>query len=121
MCALKSEGGFFDFLKSDCKGIRRAVIIFFIGIAVILLGGYMGNIQEKSNEPTEQLRDMCASVDGAGSTRVMVTYGEDGEVCGVAVLCEGADDAQVRAGVTKMICSLYGIGANRVSVLKIDK
>ena len=46
---------------------------------------------------------------------------ETDEVFSVAVICEGADDVSVRARLTELITSLYGIGANRVSIVKLEK
>ena len=65
---------------------------------------------------------MCSMTEGVGECRVMITYSADGKsVYGVAVLCEGAESPEVRANVTELLASLFGIGANRISILKIDK
>ena len=47
----------------------------------------------------------------------MINEGESGEVYAVAVLCDGADSVKVRERIVDFMRSLYGIGANRVSVL----
>ena len=38
-------------------------------------------------------------------------------VRGVAVVCEGGDDAAVRLSLTQLICSLFSIGADKVRVV----
>ena len=68
-----------------------------------------------------KVSQMCSSTDGVGNSRVMITYKEDGEVYAVAVLCEGADSIAVREKITGLVCSLFGIGAHRVSILKISE
>ena len=42
-------------------------------------------------------------------------------VLGVSVLCEGGASDRVRAEITEMLCALFDIGANRVSVLPLKK
>lgn len=69
-------------------------------------------------ERTEQL---CSAVEGVGECDVMITYGEGGEVYAVAVLCDGAERASVRRSITELASSLFGIGTNRISVLKKSK
>lgn len=69
-----------------------------------------------------RLADMCSEIDGVGECRVMITYSEDGEsVYAVAVLCDGGDSVAVRERITELMVSLFGIGSNRISVLKIKK
>ena len=67
----------------------------------------------------EQIAEACSSIESVGRCRVMITYTDGGEVFAVAVLCEGAEKDSVRADVVRLCTSLFGIGANRVSVLKI--
>ena len=39
------------------------------------------------------------------------------EVLGVTVVCDGGDNATVRARLTEMLSALFGIGSNRIAVL----
>lgn len=41
------------------------------------------------------------------------------QILGVAVVCEGADDPQVRQAVTQTVTAALGIGASHVSVVKM--
>ncbi len=81
---------------------------------------------EKSEEE-ERIEALCSAVEGVGECRVMVTYEKtDGretekKVYSVAVICEGADSVAVRARLIDLIGSLYGIGSNRVSIVKLEK
>lgn len=38
---------------------------------------------------------------------------------GAVVLCDGADDAQVRLAVTQAVCTACGLGSDKVAVLKM--
>ena len=75
---------------------------------------------ETKESPEEELTEICSSLSGVGRCRAVICYGEGGSVSAVAVLCEGADSVFVRERITELITSLYGIGANRIAVLKID-
>lgn len=119
-CALKSESGFLDFLRSGKSLVRVGAVLAF-GVLLILLGSVSFGSKDAEATPEEELAEMCSATDGVGESRVMITYGDGGEVYGVAVLCEGAESPEVRARIVRLIGSLYGIGANRISVLKISK
>ncbi len=119
---LKSDSGFFEFLRQ--RGVsKKLVLLLVLGIVLLLVGSG----SEKSSEKAEQTKDaeselvaMCSSLSGVGECRVMMSYGEDGAVYAVAVLCEGAESDAVKERIYELVGSLYGIGTNRIAVLKIS-
>ncbi len=119
MWKLRSENGFIDFMRRG--GAKYALLLLVLGLALLLLCGGVGESESVATEPDEEARisEMCSLTEGVGECRVMLTYDGQGRVCSVAVLCEGADSVEVRRRITDMLSSLYGIGSNRISVLKI--
>ena len=130
-----------DFLKRDKKrAILAACALFGILIAI----AFSQPAQEKSNSDLtlseyksqleNELSKMCSSVRGVGKCLVTVSFSE-GEsleykgsslvgskppkVLGVCVICEGADKESVRASVSECMRSLFDIGANRISIMKM--
>ena len=114
----KSEGNFLSFITSG--GIApKAGIILILGILLIIVGNTDFSPRENIREE-ERIAELCAMTEGVGECRVVVTYASDGkEVYAVAVLCDGAESAEIRGKITSVICSLYGIGSHRVSVIKL--
>lgn len=123
------------------KEIRVLLPILIGGILLLVLAG-RGTDTAKTDESSpldaqreaaeEELAALCREVDGVGKCRVMITfeggakrsysggklvYEEPPKVSGVSVVCTGGDRVQVRAALTEMIAALYGIGANRISIL----
>ena len=108
--------------------MRGKRLVLFVGVFLlaVFLIFYDGKETEK-NESTdeERLVTLISSVEGVGECRVTVVYKESQtqndtrEVFAVAVVCEGGDSVNVRARITELITTIYGIGANRISVLKI--
>ena len=81
-----------------------------------------------------ELSELCSLVDGVGRCYVYVTFERGSEntyksgnlietrppkVMGVSVVCRGAESARVKSELTELITSLFGIGANRVKILKL--
>ena len=99
-------------------------IALTLGILLILIGSKKPDAIQKSSTDEIGIAELCSMTDGAGECRVHITYREnDGEesVYAVAIICEGADSVKVRERLTSLVCSLYGIGANRVEILKMKK
>ncbi len=121
MRKLRSDKSFKKFLTEGGFGVKIAILIF-TGILLMALGA-LGSASDGAEEAAleEQMAELCSSVSGVGECRVMITYGEEGEVYAVAVLCEGAESVTVRQSVKELVSSLFGIGTNRVSVLKISE
>lgn len=112
---MKSDFSFLTFIKKQDKGFIL-LIIGAIALALLLIPSG----SKKAEEPVElddaaRLEELCSQIEGVGECRVMVTY-KGGEVYAVAVICKGADSPKVRERLTDLITSMYGIGANRVTV-----
>lgn len=110
-----------DSIKSFLKSHRSLLGVAVIFAASLLLIIFPGAEGEKGGAPESEaatLSALCSSVLGVGECEAMISYSPSGEVAAVAVICEGADTPAVRAALTDMISSLYGIGSNRISILK---
>lgn len=55
---------------------------------------------------------------GDGSALTQTVYAP--RICGVAVVCEGGDQAGVEVRITELLSSLLGISTNRISVEKMN-
>ena len=129
----KDKGGMLrsvaDFLKRGGRA-RLCVIIFAVGLVLILIGALGGGSDAPVGEDSleARLEDICSSLEGVGSCRVMLgyaesstRYGSSGErrVESVAVVCKGADKPAVRAKLTELFSALYGISTVRISISKM--
>lgn len=121
---MKGAGSFIDYLRRTGWAVRVAIV----GVCVALLfasGILAASLQEEAEselDAEQMLEQSCAMIEGVGRCNVIITYTEDGErVYAVAVLCDGGESLQVRSSLTELISSLYGIGTNRISVLKIKE
>lgn len=121
-----------DGMLGFIKGKRRLlpiIILVLIGVGLIVLSGASASATDDETDALEaRLEEMCSSLAGVGSCRVMVTYkvseGRYGSsavktVESVAIVCKGADKAGVRKELTDMMSSLFGIGTNRIHIAKM--
>ena len=124
---MKSNKDFSGFLSALFE--KKATVLCLFGALVLGLALFFYTPSEGESAAGEltDTAQMCAAVEGVGECRVALTHKKDkngketDEVFSVAVICEGADDVSVRARLTELITSLYGIGANRVSIVKLEK
>ena len=112
---MKSDFSFISFIKKQDKSF-----VFLIIGALVLALLLIPTGSKKDEEPSlvddaSRLQELCSDIDGVGECRVMVTY-KGGEVYAVAVVCRGAENPKVRERLTDLITSVYGIGANRVTI-----
>lgn len=128
----KSEGflsSFISYLKEK-KGLTIFLVALLVLLAVFLAFSFDSNADktaEKTDE-SEKLEELCSSIKNVGRCRVMLYYTENTKKYGqsqeprvesVVIVCQGADKPQVRAELTSLFSSLYGIGANRIFVAKL--
>ena len=110
-----SDKSFFEFLGTK-KG-SPVWLILVLAVALLLFG--VGGQKEQEASASDETAELCSMISGVGECLVMITYRDGGEVFAVAVLCDGAESTVVRRDLTELICSLYGIGAHRVSILPL--
>lgn len=132
-------------IKHLTRGRLLLLLSGVAGICLLLLGSCEGlsDAQSTINNGSsltvltyaeamaEEAEALCARVGGVGDVEVVIVL-EEGErytysgshitsstfpaVRGVAVVCEGGERDSVRAELTRLLCALYDIGANRVHV-----
>ena len=126
---------------------RRIALIVAIGVGTLLVAfSFIGTGDDGEGDANAQtlaeykaeleceLEAVCSSIKGVGRCEVIVTFSRGAEntykgatlieskppeVMGVSVICEGADSDEVRADIVGMMASLFGIGKNRISVMKL--
>ena len=117
-----------NFIKGVFSGKRRlfGILLALFVLLIVLAAVFTEKAPEDQGEE-ERIAQLCSSVDGVGECRVMITLekDEDGQqtdrVFSVAVLCDGGDNVRVRARLTELITAIYGIGSNRVSIVKLKQ
>ena len=119
---LKSDKSFFAFLSGG--GAKRLVPILLVGLLLFGAAGLIFGEREEavavSASEEDRLSSAIEAVSGVGRCRVMTTENADGEISAVVVLCDGAESAAVRARLTELISSLYGIRSSRIAILKLE-
>ena len=110
------------------KILTAAVAI--LGVIMIALSADSSGEGIVEDSLTEQVREFCEAIDGVGECRVMISYeyreggyfssDDSGRVMAVAVACRGAKRVEVQKKLTDLLCTLFDIGANRVSIFELD-
>ena len=114
---MKSDKLFLNFLK---RGIpAKALVALAVGILLLfalLFATDIGSAPEVQSEES-RVAQMCCAIDGVAECHVMLTYSEADRVASVAVVYTGDQSKQTEREIKEMLCSLYGIGSNRIAVL----
>ena len=128
-----SLGGFLSYLKGQKKAwfICAAIVVGLLLLLLSVSPAQKSVAAQTDEERIEaKLAELCASLEGVGSCKVMVSthtvgksYGSSGEtrVESVVILCRGGGNERVKKELTELVVSLYGIGSNRVKVGVLGK
>ena len=115
MRKLVSESLILPFIKKNKTAIALALLLL-LGVILMLIPTASA---ERARDEEARACEMCSAVAGVGRCSVMLGI-KDGEVVSAAVLCDGADSPSVESQIKELISSLYGIGYNRIAVIKSD-
>lgn len=74
-------------------------------------------VKEKSSDGSRE-REYIVIDDGSSESGLLLKVVEP-EIRGVAVVCEGADSANVRQEIVSTVSAVLGISSNRISIAKI--
>ena len=139
---LRSDNPLLTFIKNK-KGVWKLFLILTLGVALLLFSGDCSKAQVQMQDDLEsyaarleaETASLLSSVEGVGRCRVMLTFATGEEtsyhgssvssvtpprVLGATVVCDGGEDDAVRARIAGMLSSMFDIGKNRISVLKLS-
>ena len=127
-CRLKYSEKIVEYIKKH-KAVALSALAALIGIMLLFIptsGG--GGESYTEDDLTRQVREFCEAIDGVGECRVIISYAPKGgyfsktdtEVTAVAIACRGGGRTSVRADLTELLTALFDIGANRVTIFKLD-
>ena len=119
-----SDKSFSDFLKGLPFSAKLLAVILLAAMIFFSLQKEDGSVAQDCEE--DRIAELCSMIEGAGECRAVVTYEEkksyfsesERTILAVAVICEGADDVRVEAKIKKLVSSMYGIGTNRIEVVR---
>ena len=134
--------GAIEFLKKT-PGLLRMGALLLIGVFLLIYASsgaknesadVQNDLESYGTALEARLEALCSQIEGVGRAEVMLTF-ESGalseykgstqigtsppKVLGVTVLCTGGGDAEIRAELTGMLSALLGVGASRISVLRL--
>ena len=93
-----------------------------LAVCVVLIWGGGGTKSEGAEDVESRLEEALGFIDGAGKTKVMLTYSEDGEtVIGAIVIAEGARDIAVRLDLQRAAMTALGLSLSEVEVFEMKK
>ena len=109
------------------RGVLFAALLLGLGLLLIFFGSGESGVADTAAAQTdeERLAELCSRMEGVGECYAYIFF-EEGDgyrsedvPSGIAVVCEGGDSARVRARLSEMLSSLFGIGANRIRIEKL--
>lgn len=110
-----------DYVKENKK------IIIVVVLIVVLIGTvYFINKSKKSSSPTSavssqksetemKLTAILRSIDGVGNADVMITE-DDGEILGVVIVCEGANNIMTRNDILNAVSTALSIDKKIIAI-----
>ena len=115
----------------DLSGLGRTLtknkyvlLVFCLGLLLLLLprkgaaadpgtGAPMAASGIPLDTESERIAALLAEIRGVGTTEVLLSG------TGAVVVCQGADDPQVRLDVTTAIAAYTGLGSDKITVMKM--
>ena len=104
------------------------IFVLLITVCTSFADAKKTNVSSKTAE--EQLEAICTAVTGGEKATVMVTYesvfeqnywysekNTEKKISGVAIVCNGGDNPNIRLKLHEIISSLFGLPSTRISVV----
>ena len=99
-------------ILAKLEKFKYPLLVLMIGLLILLLPtGASGKAETATGD--ERMEDLLSGTENIGRTMVLTTEH------GVVVICQGADDPQVRLDIIRAIGSYTGFGSDKITVLKM--
>lgn len=95
---------------SDVKGAGK------VRAAVTLKGGYRAvYATDAKNSPSGTQSSTVLVGSGSDEEAILICY-ENPEIAGIGIVCEGGENAEVRARIVSLVSATFSIGTNKIFV-----
>lgn len=109
------------------------LIVLLVGILLVIIAiptktesdsntetGY--NAKDVSTTDVERrLENLLNQLPNVGKVQVMITFREDNQVEGIAVLAEGAGNAVVAYNITGVVQALFDVDSHKIKVIESNQ
>ena len=113
-----------DYVKKSKKIIIVVLLIaILIGTVYIIDKGRGSNASSVAansgkSETELRLKSILSSIDGVGSTDVMITE-DEGEIIGVVIVCEGADNLMTRSNILNAVSTVLNVDKKIIAIYSL--
>ena len=107
------------------KNIKLIATAFILAAALLIYSTVAGAVSERRgdaetaavmNDEEQRLAAVLSGIDGAGSVETMISRGTEGEITGVLVIAEGAEDITVMLRLMSAAATALGVDRKLVDV-----
>lgn len=104
-------------LWKKLSGYRYALLVAAVGLALMLIptGASAAKSDETHSAEEARLAALLEQIEGVGHTQVLLSES------GAVVVSEGAAQASVRLAITQAVRCYTGLGANEVTIFKMNE
>jgi len=127
-------------MKKILANKNNLLVIALIGILLLIIAIPTGKSEsvisntstktENKEELEERLERVLKSTEGVGNVKVMINQNdnessfesdskEDGDILGVVVVAEGAQDSTVKKKIQDIVLALFPIEAHKIEIVKM--
>jgi len=100
-------------LKKRLLKYKYPAIILLIGIIFIMMPTGADSAEQEVSGEAELLKGILAKSEGIGRLDVIISDK------GVVVVCDGANDANVRLNIIRAVSSYTGFTSDKISILRM--
>lgn len=109
-----------EFLKTNKKTIIVVALLIVLIAVLFFMNSSEGDLQSASTASTKsqteiKLTEILSSINGVGETQVMISE-NDGEICGVVIVCSGGDNIITRNDILNAVSTALCINKNLIAI-----
>lgn len=97
-----------------CSGVRGAGKV---RATVTLAGGYRAVYATDAKSSSSGTQSSTVLVGSGSSEEALLVSYENPEIAGIGIVCEGGDDAEVRAQIVSLVSAAFSIRTNKIFVV----
>ena len=116
-------------LSSLFQKRKQWILILLVGILLVVIAvptkstkqEHTYPYQEETRTTTEierKLENLLGNMKSVGKVQVMMTYGNDEQVEGIAVLADGAGNGVVVREITSVVQALFDVDSHKIKVIE---
>ncbi len=106
-----------EFLNTN----KKYIILLVLGMVLLIMPGIMDNSFTVDNNCEKEFISVMQNAKGVGKIEIMTGRTENGEISGVVIVAQGAENISIRKQIADAACAAFDVQPHKIQIFSYNR